>query len=109
MSSLTKQDIMKPAQTLKDKTLSATITAPSGQVLPLWLRMPPPGRCCSLTGLRRGLLYELARSGKIKTATIKRKSALRGVRLILTSSLLEYCNQCLDAPEDLEQEELIEG
>jgi hypothetical protein len=99
---------MKPAQTLKDKTLSATITTPSGQVLPMFLRMPPPGRCCSVTQLRRGCLYELARAGKIKTATIKRKSALRGIKLILTSSLLEYCNQCLDTPEDLEQEELIE-
>lgn len=109
MSLLNKRDIMKTNTTLREKTLSDTITTQSGQVLPVWLRMPSPGRCCTVSGLRRGVLYELARSGKIKTATIKRKSALRGVRLILTSSLLEYCNQCLDTPEDLEQEELIEG
>ena len=99
---------MNTPTTLKERTLSATTITESGAVLPQYIRMPAPGRSCSITGLRRGLLYELARDGKIKTAVLKRKSAQRGVRLILVSSLLAYCNQCLETPENVETDELVE-
>lgn len=95
-------------QTLRERTLSATITTPSGTVAPAFVRMPPPNGACPLTGLKRGALYALAREGKIKTATIRRKGSNRGIRLINVASLLAYVNECQDAPDATETEELVE-
>lgn len=109
MPSLNKSDDMKPKPTLREQTLSATITTPSGTIAPAYVRMPAPGRCCPITGLRRGVLYELAREGKIKTATLKRKASNRGVRLLNVQSLLAYCAQCEDSPDTVDEHELVEG
>ena len=100
---------MKSKPTLREQTLSATITTPSGTIAPAYVRMPAPGRCCPITNLRRGVLYELARAGKIKTATLKRKTSTRGVRLISTSSLLAYIASCEDSPDTMDEHELVES
>lgn len=100
---------MKPNPTLREQTLSATITTPSGGTLPAYVRMPQPGNAEALTGLRRGALYELAKEGKIKTATIRRKGSMRGIRLVHVESLLAYVASCADTPEENEREELIES
>jgi hypothetical protein len=100
---------MKRNPTLREQALSANITTPQGGTLPAYVRMPQPGNACPITGLRRGALYELARAGKVKTATIRRKGSMRGIRLVQVESLLAYVASCADAPEQLEQEELIES
>lgn len=100
---------MKRNPTLREKTLSAQITTPNGSTLPAYVRMPQPGGACPITGLRRGALYELAREGKIKTATIRRKGSMRGIRLVNVESLLLFVNQCQDSPDTVDEHELIEG
>ena len=100
---------MKRNPTLREQTLSATIKTPNGGTLPAYVRMPQPGTACPITGLRRGALYELAREGKIKTSTIRRKGSMRGIRLVNVESLLAFVAQCHDAPDALDNEELIEG
>lgn len=59
--------------------------------------MPLPGKVEPLTGLRRGLLYDLARNGTIRTVLLRRPGAIRGVRLIDTRSLLGYLHGLCDA------------
>lgn len=100
---------MRANPSLRAQTLSQTITTPNGGTLPAYVRMPQPGCACPITGLRRGALYELARAGKIKTATIRRKGSMRGIRLVHVESLLAYVASCADAPEEIEREELIES
>ncbi len=107
-ASLNTSDDMKTT-TLREQTLSASITTPSGTVVPCYTRMPAPGHCEPITGLRRGVLYELAREGKIKTAVLRRKGANKGVRLLNVQSLLAFLASCEGSPADVEKDELIES
>ena len=93
---------------LREKTLGATTKTSTGQIMPMWIRMPQHGQSCGITGLRRGVLYELARTGKIKTASIRKKTSTRGCRLILLASLLDYISKCCDQPDHVEKDELVE-
>jgi hypothetical protein len=52
-----------------------------------WFR---PKEAKEFTGLSRSKLYELIRSGAIKSVSIKRKGAVRGIRLIDRQSCLEF-------------------
>jgi len=58
--------------------------------------MPLPGQCELFTGLKRSLLYELARDGTIRTVLIRKPGALRGVRLIEAASLFRFLHSLCD-------------
>ncbi len=58
--------------------------------------MPPVGALEPFTGLKRSLLYSLARDGVIRTVCLRRPGALRGVRLIEARSLFAYLNRLAD-------------
>jgi hypothetical protein len=53
-----------------------------------WCRMPKPGQ--RLFGLSRTTLLELSSARKIRSVSIKKPGAVRGIRLIFMPSLLEY-------------------
>jgi hypothetical protein len=52
-----------------------------------FLRVPAAAK---LSGLSRSHLYELLKTGAIKSACIRRRGALRGVRLVLRDSLTNF-------------------
>jgi hypothetical protein len=71
--------------------LTNTIEAPAnpslGQLSPEWLRVSDAVR---LYGLGRSSLYELISEGRIKTASLRKRNALRGTRLINRDSLAAF-------------------
>lgn len=58
-----------------------------------FLRVPAASKFC---GLSRSHLYELIKTGQIKSACIRRRGALRGVRLISRASLVEFVNSHIE-------------
>jgi hypothetical protein len=70
-----------------EKSLEATVLQTAR---PEFVRMPRPGSVCPWTGLGRSYLYQLATEGKIKTLSLRKRGAARGVRLIKLDSVLEY-------------------
>lgn len=62
--------------------------------------MPAPGQAEPLSGLRRNVVYDLLRSGKVRSVLIRKPGAVRGVRLIETASLLGYLRQLADEQND---------
>jgi hypothetical protein len=76
---------------------SATIAAPSiaaGVTLrgvePEFTAMPSPSQVEPYSGLRRGMLYQLAREGLIETVSLRQPGRTRGRRLIVLESLKNY-------------------
>ena len=64
---------------------------------PEWVRLPKPGKRCIYTGLSRSTLNELAIPCEannflppVKSAVIKKRGAMRGIRLVSYDSLMEY-------------------
>lgn len=79
------------------KNSSATFAAPSiaapvtvGTVEPEFTALPSPSQVEPYSGLRRGMLYQLAREGHIRTVSLRRPGATRGRRLIVLSTLKNY-------------------
>lgn len=67
---------------------------------PEYLRLPRPGARCSLTGLSRSTLCELAVpclanefKPPVKSLVIKKRGAIRGIRLINYDSLLDHLRE----------------
>ena len=79
-------------------TLSAPLAvAPSVVTKPEWVRLPAPGTRCRFTGLSRSTLNELAIAGPandgvppVKSVVLRKRGALRGIRLISYDSLMGY-------------------
>jgi hypothetical protein len=63
-----------------------------------WVRMPPNGGRCPLTGLSHGRLYRLlsAAGGAIRTVSLREEGRNRGTRLIDPKSLLAYLGKLAD-------------
>lgn len=59
-------------------------------VRPEFIRMPKAGSVCMWTGLSRSHLFALAQEGKIRTVSLRKRGAARGVRLIRLDSVIEY-------------------
>ena len=66
-------------------------------VRPEWLRLPAPGSRCRYTGLSRSTLNELTIPGPanagcppVKSVVLRKRGALRGIRLISYDSLMQY-------------------
>lgn len=77
---------------------SSTPPLPSVEpVRPEWLRLPAPGARCRYTGLSRSTLNELTIAGlandgvpPVKSVVLRKRGALRGIRLISYDSLMGY-------------------
>jgi hypothetical protein len=82
--------------------MNATLTPPPAAALsvatkPEWLRLPAPGARCRFTGLSRSTLNELTIAGPandgvppVKSVVLRKRNALRGIRLISYDSLMQY-------------------
>lgn len=60
---------------------------------PIWIRLPKVGKSCPYTGLSRATLNNLilGENPPVQSVSLRMKRhAIRGTRLILLSSLLEY-------------------
>lgn len=82
-----------------------TRNSASASPRPEWLRLPAPGRRCPYTGLSRTTLNELIlgnekneRRPPVRSVMMKKRGALRGIRLIDYDSLMQFLNG-LDAQE----------
>lgn len=82
--------------------MNATLPSPTAAVTgetakPEWLRLPAPGSRCRFTGLSRSTLNELTIPGpandgtpSVKSVVLRKRGALRGIRLISYDSLMGY-------------------
>ena len=61
--------------------------------LPVWIRPPKQG-VEFYSGLSRAKLYELASKGRIVTRSIREPGAIKGTRLFLLKSVLDFIAQC---------------
>lgn len=60
---------------------------------PITLRIP---QACQATGISRTKLYQLLKSGKITSMSLREPGQKKATRLILYSSLLEYLHSQID-------------
>lgn len=80
------------------KVVPPNDTAASVSVQPIaqprYVRLPKPGTLCGLTGLSRTQIYQLCKSGKVRSVSLKQQGKSRGCRLIdaasLVSAIQEY-------------------
>lgn len=61
--------------------------------LPVWIR-PPKSGLEFYSGLSRAKLYELGGKGRIVTRSIRDPGAIKGTRLFLLSSILDFIAKC---------------
>lgn len=66
--------------------------------LPVWIR-PPKHGVEFYSGLSRAKLYELGGKGRIETRSIREPGAIKGTRLFLLSSILDFIARCEQAAE----------
>ena len=57
---------------------------------PEWLRVPDAVRIFAIS---RSALYEMIAAGTIKSTALKKRGAMRGIRIISFDSLAEYCER----------------
>jgi hypothetical protein len=55
-----------------------------------FFRLPPPGKRDPHFGLSRGWYYKAAALGEIRMVSIRQRNALRGVRLVVHDSVIDY-------------------
>ncbi|HVW21481.1 MAG TPA: hypothetical protein VHC86_09720 [Opitutaceae bacterium] len=53
-------------------------------------RLPQPGKRDPYFGLSRGWYYKAAAAGEIKMVAVRQRGALRGIRLVVLDSVLDY-------------------
>lgn len=63
---------------------------------PEFCRLPKPGTLCPYSGLSRTVLYQLCKSGHVRSKAIRKVGATRGIRIIVFSSLMEYLHSLQD-------------
>lgn len=61
---------------------------------PIWVRSPRSGQTEFFSGLSKGKLYQLEQAGVVRTASLRPKGAIRGVKLFHLQSLLDYLESC---------------
>lgn len=87
---------------MSDMTAKVTLDS-TNLTSPEFIRLPLPGKRCPITGLSRTTLCELsipsASNGfnpPVRSVLVKRRGALRGIRLINYASLLGYLHSLED-------------
>ena len=70
---------------------------------PEWIRLPQPGQRCRFTGLSRSTLNELCidspvngYKAPVKSIVLKKRGAMRGIRLISYDSLMAHLESLAD-------------
>ena len=80
--------------TTKSDPTGAAVRAAIHQVnqpfKPEWIRIPDAIRTF---GISRSSLYELIAAGEIKSTALRKRGAVRGIRIISFDSLAEYCER----------------
>jgi hypothetical protein len=88
-----------PMEGASESTTSPVVAAPArvANCRPEWIRLPKAGTLCAWTGLSRSKLNELVLSTPanshrppVKSAALRQKGALKGVRLVHLRSLLDF-------------------
>jgi hypothetical protein len=67
-----------------------------------WARMPKPKE--RFFGMSRTTILELSQAGLIKTVSIRKPSANKGIRLIFVPSLREFLDKCTHEVNPLSNE-----
>jgi hypothetical protein len=62
--------------------------------LPVWIRPPRNGGVEFYTGISRSKLYELAGKGRIESRSIREPGQIKGTRLFLLKSVLDFIANC---------------
>ena len=62
--------------------------------LPVWIRPPRNGGVEFYSGISRSKLYELAGKGRIESRSIREPGQIKGTRLFLLSSILDFIANC---------------
>jgi hypothetical protein len=62
--------------------------------LPVWIRPPRNGGVEFYSGISRSKLYELAGKGRIESRSIREPGQIKGTRLFLLSSILNFIANC---------------
>ena len=62
--------------------------------LPVWIRPPRNGGVEYYTGISRSKLYELAGKGRIESRSIREPGQIKGTRLFLLKSVLDFIANC---------------
>jgi len=88
--------------TVEPVRLETAKTHGSAAALPEFTRLPASGERCPITGLSRSALNALilGPNPPVRSACLRRKGATRGIRLIVTSSLMEYIRSNIDTMPD---------
>lgn len=68
-----------------------------------WIRLPKPGAHEQNTGLGRAVLSRLAKSGAVRSISLREPGARRGCRLISLPSLLAYLDRLASQKEEAGQ------
>ena len=81
----------------------APITAGHAAHVPEFLRLPKPGSRCQVTGLTRSGINELVLPCEsndfrppVKSVSLRKRGAAKGVRLIVYQSLVDYLRSHID-------------
>ena len=67
-----------------------------------WARMPKPKE--RFFGMSRTTILELSQAGLIKTVSIRKPGANKGIRLIFVPSLREFLDKCAQEANPLRNE-----
>lgn len=95
---------IKNAEGNGGKTLTVaplTVPAANGAESSDWLRLPKPKQ--RLWGLSRTTWNELTDSGQVKSITLRKKHAQRGIKLIFKPSAEQYLRSLLDGEQEVAQ------
>jgi hypothetical protein len=81
-------------QTRRLSTKAAELLQERTGNLPVWIRCPRNNSTEFYTGLSRAKMYELAAAGKIVSRSIREPGQIKGTRLFLLSSILDFIAAC---------------
>ncbi|HEY3755289.1 MAG TPA: hypothetical protein VGL42_03980 [Opitutaceae bacterium] len=80
--------------------MNANDIVPGGQPVtprPEFFRLPPPGKRDPHFGLSRGWYYKAAAAGEIKMVAVRQRGAMRGIRLVVFESVIDYIRRSAEA------------
>jgi hypothetical protein len=63
-----------------------------------FFRLPGPGKRDPFFGLSRGWYYKAESLGEIKMISVRRRNALRGVRLVVYDSVADHIRRAAEMP-----------
>jgi hypothetical protein len=88
------EDPSRRPQALPSSPLTAPLRAgiPGNELQPVFIRLPKTGHRCRWTGLSRTVINELILGSRprVKSVVLRKRGAIRGVRLIHLESLLAH-------------------